>query len=198
MIPQLLKHLIRMQNPLQDFDRKGDASSRPGFTGVRAGALSHGLERSSTKASDPGIRAPLGSGSASVEVARTDLQVSTGSVPASRPETPAYEGVRIDVDLLPSLSEAPEILFFEEKISEKERREKQRRGSHLPFLTVRWQESVLVFRANDTDFRRMSLEWNGPLLEEGKAFFELLLRLKEYGIEEIYRNGRLISMERQA
>lgn len=187
-----------MQNPLQDFDRKGDASSRPGFTGARAGSLSHGLERSSTKVSDPGIRAPLGSGSAPVEVARTDLQVSTGSVPAFRPETPAYEGMRIDVDLLPSLSEAPEILFFEEKISEKERREKQRRGSHLPFLTVRWQESVLVFRANDTDFRRMSLEWNGPLLEEGKAFFELLLRLKEYGIEEIYRNGRLISMERQA
>ncbi len=187
-----------MQNPLQGFERKAEVPSTPGFTGARAGALSHGLERSSTKASDPGIRAPLGSGSASVEVARTDLQVSTGSVPASRPETPAYEGVRIDVDLLPSLSEAPEILFFEEKISEKERREKQRRGSHLPFLTVRWQESVLVFRANDSDFQRMSLEWNGPLLEEGKAFFELLLRLKEYGIEEIYRNGRLISMERQA
>lgn len=187
-----------MQNPLQGFERKAEAPLTKGSTEAGAGALSHGLERSSIRASDPGMRAPLGSGSASVEVARTDLQVSTGSVPASRPETPAYEGVRIDVDLLPSLSEAPEILFFEEKISEKERREKQRRGSHLPFLTVRWQESVLVFRANDTDFRRMSLEWNGPLLEEGKAFFELLLRLKEYGIEEIYRNGRLISMERQA
>ena len=188
-----------MQNPLQGFECKAGVASTPGSTeGSLSDVLSHAHGRSSIRASDPGMRAPPGSGSASVEVARTDLQVSTGSVPASRSETPAYEGVRIDIDLPPSLSEAPEILFFEERISERERREKQRQGSHLPFLTVRWQESVLVFRANDTDFRRMSLEWNGPLLEEGRPFFELLLRLKEYGIEEIYRNGRLISMERQA
>lgn len=144
------------------------------------------------------MRAPRSSGSTSLERTPTDLQVSTGGAPASRPETPALEGVRVDSDRLLYLSQAPEIFFHQEKISEREGREKQQRDSHLPSLTVRWQESVLVFRANDTNFSRMSLEWSGPLLEEGKAFFELLVRLKEYGVEEIYRNGRLISMERQA
>ncbi len=90
------------------------------------------------------------------------------------------------------------IIYSSSDLRVQERENAQRPVDALPSLTVQWGQNRLVFRATRPEFRRMVLEWNGPVGHEGRSFRELLVRLKEYGIEEVYRNGRRIGLEERA
>jgi hypothetical protein len=125
------------------------------------------------------------------------------TVVSSRRVSPGDEAVEIKVDR-PSESGLPEIFLYknidreEENIHPEDIEEGKKKRPDLPVFILQWQDSEVIFRARDAGFRKMDVEWNGFLRYEGRDFFELLLRLKEYGIEEIYRNGRLISTDRRA
>lgn len=68
--------------------------------------------------------------------------------------------------------------------------------SKTPVLSVQLHDALLVFRSKTTDFSVMSLEIHQN--ESKISFAELLTKLKKFGIDEIYRNGSMISGDRLA
>lgn len=63
-------------------------------------------------------------------------------------------------------------------------------------LSVQLPDALLIFRSKNTDFSIMSLEIHQN--ESKISFAELLTKLKKFGIDEIYRNGSMISGDRLA
>jgi len=54
-----------------------------------------------------------------------------------------------------------------------------------------------AFRGLADDFSKMNLTWSGPDQSKQVEFFDLLTRLKDCGVSQVYHNQRLSSVEHQ-